>query len=213
MFHAFRTTVSVLAAIVLAISSVATASAALPGWVTFWEDDEYTFHGGFYEPPREVHELINAVDQNGDPVAFADFKDKTIFVYFGYTNCPDACPATFSEWREVQAELGDDADNVVFMMVTVDPERDTPERLKEWISFWDADFYGVSMSPEDTSQLTSNWGITVTKEDGDSASGYLVTHDVSTYVIDPSGQLRLTYPLGFDPVDIADDIRHLQDGD
>lgn len=213
MFRSTRTLLSILAAIVLALSSVVSASAALPGWITFWKDDEYTFHGGYYDPPREVFELINAVDQNGDPFTFEDHLGKTIFVYFGYTFCPDACPATLAEWREVKAELGDKADDVVFVMVTVDPERDSPERLQEWLGFWDSDFFGVSMSPEDTKALTSKWGISVTKEDSNSASGYTVNHDVSSYVIDPSGQLRLTYPLGFDPADMAEDIRHLQTGD
>lgn len=174
-------------------------------------EEEYEFNGGFYEPPREAHELINAVDQHGDPFSFADHADKTVFVYFGYTYCPDACPATLAEWREVKAELGDDADDVVFVMVTVDPERDSPERLDEYIGFWDEEFYGVSMSPEDTDELTSQWGISVTKEEGSSASGYLVSHDVNTYVIDPDGQLVLTYPLGFDPADMAEDVRHLNE--
>lgn len=213
MFRSTRIVLSILAAIVLALSSVVSASAALPGWITFWKDDEYTFHGGYYDPPREVFELIDAVDQNGDPFTFEEHRGKTIFVYFGYINCPDACPATLAEWREVKAELGDKADDVVFVMVTVDPDRDTPERMKAWLEFWDPEFSGVWMSLENTRTLTGQWGVTVIKDQPDSASGYTVTHDVSTYVIDPSGQLRLTYPLGFDPADMAEDIRHLQSGD
>lgn len=174
-------------------------------------EEDYEFNGGFYDPPRETHELINAVDQDGEPFKLADHADKTIFMYFGYTNCPDACPSTLAEWREVKAELGEDSDEVVFVMVTVDPERDTPERLNEWLGFWDEEFYGVSMSPEDTEKTTSQWGITVNKEEGDSASGYLVSHDVNTYVVSPDGELLLTYPLGFDPVDMAEDIRHLSE--
>lgn len=180
-------------------------------WTQFMQEDDYEFNGGFFEPPRETHELINAIDQNGDPFTFAEHADKSIFVYFGYTHCPDACPATLAEWREVKAELGEGADDVVFVMITVDPERDTPEVMDQYLGFWDEDFYGVSMSPEDTEAVTSQWGITVTKEEGTSASGYLVTHDVSSYVIDPDGQLRLTYPLGFDPADMAEDIRHLNE--
>ena len=111
----------------------------------------------------------------------------------------------------MKAELGEEADDVVFVMVTVDPARDTPERLNEWLGFWDPEFYGVSMSQEDTDTVTSEWGISVSKSEGTSASGYLVTHDVSTYVVSPDGELVLTYPLGFDPVDISEDIRHLND--
>jgi protein SCO1/2 len=207
--------ISVIAVILIAGAGLFAVAAPnnLPDWVTFWEEDEYTWNGGFYDPPREAPELINAVDQNGDPFSFSQFEDKVILLYFGYINCPDACPATLAEWREVKAELGEDADDVVFVMVTVDPERDTPDRLKGWLEFWDPGFYGVSMSPEDTEKLTQEWGISVTKEESTSASGYLVTHDVSTYVIAPDGQLHLTYPLGFDPFDMAEDIRHVRHED
>jgi protein SCO1/2 len=203
---------SVIAVILIAGAGlfVVAAPNVVPDSVRFWKDDEYVYNGGFYDPPREAHELINAVDQNGDPFTFSQFEGKVILVYFGYINCPDACPATLAEWREVKAELGEDADDVVFVMVTVDPERDTTDRLKGWLEFWDPAFYGVRMSPEDTETFTQQWGLSVTKEESTSASGYLVTHDVSTYVIGSDGQLHLTYPLGFDPFDMADDIRHVR---
>lgn len=206
-----RILIAVAAVVIIAgagLALVATSDAA-PDWLKFGKENSYEFKGGFYEPPREVHELINAVDQNGEPFTFSQHEGKVIFTYFGYTYCPDACPATLAEWREVKAELGDDAENVVFVMVTVDPERDSPERLKEWLGFWDPSFYGVSMWPEDTDTLTAQWGVTANKREGGSASGYLVDHDVSTYIIGPDGQIQLTYPLGFSPEDIADDIRHL----
>lgn len=213
MPRSLRLLLAVIAVIVIAGGGFLAASSAsiLPNWMEFWKDDTYTYNGGFYDPPREAHELINAVDQNGEPFTLSQFQDKVVFIYFGYTNCPDACPATLAEWREVKAELGDEADDVVFVMVTVDPERDSPERLKEWLGFWDPEFYGVSMSPEDTVELTSQWGVSVSRSDGDSASGYLVNHDVSTYVIGPDGRLYLAYPLGFDPADMAEDVRHLRD--
>lgn len=210
-----RILVAIAAVVVIAVGGLfaAVSSNAAPDWMRFWEEEAHEFHGGFYDPPREAHELINAVDQHGEEFTFSQFEGKTVFVYFGYTYCPDYCPATLAEWREVKAELGDDADDVVFVMVSVDPERDTPERLNEWLGFWDPEFYGVTMTVEDTNQLTRDWGITVNKREGDSQSGYLVDHSVETYVIGPDGQIRLTYPLGFAPEDIAEDIRHLSDQD
>lgn len=215
MPRSLRTLAIIAAAIIIAVGGyfALASSKAAPDWMAFWQEDPYVFNGGFYEPPRVAHDVINAVDQNGDPFSFEDFEGKTIFVYFGYTNCPDACPATLAEWMEVKAVLGDKADDVVFVMISVDPERDTPERLKEWMSFWDSSFYGVSMSVEDTKAMTELWGITANKREGGSQSGYLVDHDVATYVISPQGQLLLTYPLGFAPEDIAADILHLQDND
>jgi protein SCO1 len=189
----------------------ASASAALPDWLTFWEDDEYEFNGGFYEPPREAHPLANAVDQNGDPFRLEDLQGKVVFLYFGYTHCPDACPATLAEWMEMKEILGDDAENVVFAMVTVDPERDTPERLAEYLNFYDPEFYGVSMPAEDTEQMARDWAIRYSYQDRNSSGGYLVDHDVSSYVVDTNGMLRLTYPLGFDPELMAEDVQYLLD--
>lgn len=213
MPRSLRILLAVVAVVVIAGGGVfaAAQSNAAPDWLRFWEDDTYEYHGGFYEPPREAHETINAVDQNGDEFSFEQLDGKTVFVYFGYTYCPDYCPATVAEWREVKAALGEDAEDVEFVMITVDPERDTPERLNEWLGFWDPEFWGVSMSPEDTQQFTSDWGVTVNKREGDSQSGYLVDHDVYSLVIGPSGDIQLTYPLGFDPENIAEDVRHLQD--
>jgi protein SCO1 len=210
-----RFLLAIVAVMVIAGGAVfaVASSNATPDWLRFWEDDTYEYSGGFYDPPRVAHEVTNAVDQNGDEFTFSQFEGQTVFVYFGYTYCPDYCPATIAEWREVKAELGEDADEVVFVMISVDPERDTPERLNEWLGFWDPEFYGVTMSEEDTDQLTRNWGITATKRDAGSQAGYLVDHDVSTYVIGPDGQLHLTYPLGFAPEDIADDVRHLSEQD
>lgn len=208
-----RILVAAAAVLIIAGGGLVALLYAAPDGLRFWEEDTYEFNGGFYDPPRELHEVINAVDQEGEEFAFSQFEGKTVFVYFGYTYCPDYCPATFAEWMEVKAELGDDADDVEFVMISVDPERDTPQRLKEWIGFWDPEFHGVTMSVEDTDQLTSNWGITAVKRDAGSQSGYLVDHDIATYVIDPDGQIRLTYPLNFAPEDIAEDVRHLNNED
>lgn len=215
MPRSLQAIVGIASVIIILVGSIAAVVMvdAGPDWLRFWEDDDYEYNVGFYDPPREAFEMTNAVDQHGDPIAFEKFEGKSVFVYFGYTNCPDYCPATVAEWREVKAVLGDDADDVVFLMVTVDPERDTPERLNEWLNFWDPEFYGAVMSPEDTEKLTSEWGITVTRRDAGSESGYLVDHDIATYVIGPDGQVHLTYPLGFEPEAIAEDIRHLNNQD
>jgi protein SCO1/2 len=207
----------IVAVLVIAFTSLtisqASASAALPDWITFWEDDEYEFNGGFFDPPKEAQPLQNAVDQNGEPFSLEENRGKVVFLYFGYTHCPDACPATLAEWMEMKEILGDEADNVVFAMVTVDPARDTPERLGEYLEFFDPEFYGVSMSEEDTEAVAKDWNILYTFEEPDQTGGYLVNHEVSSFVVDPDGNLRLTYPLGFDPELMAEDVKHLLDED
>jgi protein SCO1 len=207
------TTVLTIAFGTLLFAGTTASAAGLPDWITFWEDDEYEFNGGFYEPPKEAQPLINAVDQHGEPFSLEALRGKVVFLYFGYTHCPDACPATLSEWMEMKEILGDEAENVVFAMISVDPARDTPERMGEYLEFWDPTFYGVTMSGKDTEQVASDWAIRYSYQERDSSGGYLVDHDVSSYVIDPDGMLRLTYPLGFDPGLMAEDVRHLLDGD
>lgn len=202
---------AVLAVLFGTFGYATSASAGLPDWITFWEDDEYEFHGGFYDPPKEAQPLGDAVDQHGEPFNLEDHRGKVVFVYFGYTHCPDACPATLSEWMEVKELLGDKADDVVFAMITVDPSRDTPERMGEYISFWDPEFYGLVLSEEDTIEVTNAWNIRYSYRDRDSSGGYLVDHEVSTFVVDTDGNLRLTYPLGFDPELMAEDIEYLLD--
>jgi protein SCO1/2 len=207
----------IAAVLIIAFTSLtisqASASAALPDWLTFWEDDEYEFHGGFYDPPKEAQPLGDAVDQNGEPFSLEEHRGKVVFLYFGYTHCPDACPATLAEWMEMKEILGDEADNVVFAMVTVDPARDTPERLGEYLEFFDPEFYGVSMSEKDTEKMASDWNILYTFDEPDQTGGYLVNHEVSSFVVDQDGMLRLTYPLGFDPGQMAEDVEHLLDED
>lgn len=205
-------TVLVIAFGTLAVSQ-ASASAALPDWLTFWEDDEYEFNGGFYEPPKEAQPLGDAVDQHGEPFSLEDHEGKVVFLYFGYTHCPDACPATLAEWMELKEILGDEAENVVFAMVTVDPARDTPERLGEYLNFYDPEFHGVTMSEEDTVDVARDWNILYDYEEPDQTGGYLVNHEVSSFVVDTNGMLRLTYPLGFDPELMAEDVQHLLDED
>ena len=187
------------------------ASAGLPDWITFWDDDEYEFNGGFYDPAKPAASLGDAVDQHGNPFNLEDYRGKVVFVYFGYTHCPDACPATLAEWMEAKEILGDKADDVVFAMVTVDPSRDTPERMGEYLEFWDPEFYGLVLSDEGTVAVTDAWNIRYSYRDRDSSGGYLVDHEVSSFVVDKDGNLRLTYPLGFDPELMAEDIEHLLD--
>ena len=87
MPRSLRVLLSVIAVIVIAGGGFLAASSAsiLPDWLSFWEDEEFTYNGGFYDPPREAHELIDAVDQNGEPFTLSQFEDKVVFIYFGYT--------------------------------------------------------------------------------------------------------------------------------
>lgn len=190
---------------------VAVVIVALAAWYFFLRDEPYEFHGGFYEPPTAAAPFTNATDQHGNPFNLEDFEGKVVFLYFGYTHCPDACPATLDSFMEVKEILGADAENVEFVFVTVDPERDTPERITEYLEFWDPEFYGVSMPEDDTLATARGWNIFYTYREANSQGGYMVDHQTSSFVVDKNGNLRLTYPLGFDSAKMAEDAEHLLD--
>lgn len=169
----------------------------------------YSFQGGELKPLAEAAP-IELTDQNGQPFSLAAQQGKAVLLYFGYTTCPDACPTTLSDWVEVKRLLGDKANQVEFVMVTVDPERDTQAKLNEYMSFFDPSFYGLSGDQATISTIEQNYGIVAVKDPIEgSATGYLMTHTTSFWVVDPDGKLRLTYALGTDPEVVAKDLEHL----
>lgn len=168
-----------------------------------------SFSGGEYTPARAAPPL-DLTDQNGAPFSLADQAGNVVLIYFGYTTCPDLCPTTLSDFQVVKDELGAEAGRTRFVLATVDPERDTVDRLKEYLAFFDPDFVGLRGDAAQTAAFERAYGITVKRVDyPDSATGYLLDHNALIYVIDASGNLRLSYPYGADPTAIADDVRVL----
>lgn len=171
--------------------------------------DDYQFKGGELSPAAAAAPL-DLTDQFGHPFTLERVQGEVTLVYFGYTTCPDLCPTTLSDFIAVKEMLGDDAGAVNFVLVSVDPERDTQERLAEYLGFFDSEFIGLRGTGEETEAAKAGYGVVATRvEYPDSATGYLVDHTSLIYVIDTEGKLRLTYPYGFDPESIAEDIRHL----
>ena len=197
--------------LLLGISLVAVVAVAGFSWFFWLRPQPYEFHGGFYNPPNPAASLGDVVDQHGKPFSLADQRGKVVMLYFGYTHCPDACPATLNEFMEVKEHLGNRANDVVFAMVTVDPERDTPQRLTEYLDFFDPSFLGLSTTPDQTPTVARDWNVSYAKREVNSATGYLVDHSTSAFVVDKAGNLRLTYPLDFNTKDMAADVEHLLD--
>ncbi len=169
----------------------------------------YTYSGGFYAQPAAAAPL-NLTDMNGEAFTLDQLKGNVVVVYFGYTTCPDICPTTLIDYQAVKEELGADADRVKFVLVTIDPERDTEAKLKEYLAFFDPEFIGLRGDEAQTEQVKQDYGVLVHRvEYPDSATKYLLDHSTQTYVIDPQGRLALTFPYGMDPTLMAQDIRHL----
>jgi protein SCO1/2 len=190
--------------VVLAIVVVMAA-----GVLLYRSQEPYAYNGGFYSPAVAAAPL-NLTDMNGNPFTLDQLQGDVALVYFGYTTCPDVCPTTLTDFQAVKEDLGADADRVKFLLVTIDPERDTEAKLKEYLAFFDPEFIGLRGDEAQTEQFKRDYGIVVKRvEYPDSATKYLLDHSAQTYAIDPQGRLALTFPYGMDPALMAQDIRHL----
>jgi protein SCO1/2 len=145
----------------------------------------------------------------GETVSLSDFRGKAVLIYFGYTFCPDACPATLVELKQMMEQLGRRAEDVQVLMITVDPARDTVEQLAGYVPSFYPSFLGLTGSEEAISAVATNYGIFFEAHEGTPASGYLVDHTTSVMGIDPDGYLRLVYSFGTPPEEIAADMRRL----
>lgn len=195
--------------IVGAIVGVLLVLAVVAGIYFFTQRQSYAFSGGEFSP-AETAPALNLTDQDGNAFSLADQQGKVALIYFGYTTCPDLCPTTLSDFMVVKDELGPQADQVEFILATFDPERDTQERLKEYLDFFDPDFIGLRGDEAQTEAFKQGYGITVNRvEYPDSATGYLLDHTALIYVIDKEGRLRLTFAYGTDPILMAQDVKYL----
>jgi len=165
------------------------------------------YYGIVYE--REAPEFTLA-DQYGDQVSLSDFKDKVVLIFFGYTHCPDICPMTMSVMNNVVDQLGDQADRVQVVFVTVDPERDTQQKLKSYIPYYNESFIGLTGTPEEIDKVADDYNVYYSKEEVESSSEYLMGHNSSVLLITPDGEIFLRYPQNrMDPASIAGDIKRI----
>lgn len=167
----------------------------------------YQYHGTLLETGKPAYNFtLQAAD---GPHSLKDFRGQWVVLFFGYTHCPDVCPTTLADMKQVMQLLGQRAERVQFIMISVDPERDTPERMAAFVSHFDPRFLGLTGAPEEIAQIAAAYGIYYQKHEGTAASGYLVDHTASLLVIDPQGYLRLLWPPTLTPEEMAEDLQHL----
>lgn len=154
---------------------------------------------------------LSLTDHHGQVRTLADFRGKVVTIFFGYTQCPDVCPTALSGMSEVMRQLGDDADRVQVLFVTVDPERDTQALLSEYVPVFDKRFLGLYGSAEKTAEVAKDFRVFYRKS-GDVNGHYTIDHSAGTYVFDPNGKLRLYVRHAEDPAVIAADIKALLSG-
>jgi protein SCO1/2 len=186
----------------------------------------YAFHGLPVDPPAPASEFT-LIDQNRQLVRLSDYRGRPALLYFGFTHCPDECPITLTTWKKVHAMLDADAAQVGFLVITVDPERDTPERLKEYLAAFSPDFLGLTGSPEEIEAVARAYAayfveVPITRaapateeahshESSATEADYLVDHTTLIHLIDRAGNLIRVYPYDAAAEDIAADILYLLD--
>lgn len=168
----------------------------------------YTLRGSQIDPPLPAPDFV-LQDGQGNDYRLSDQRGRLVLMFFGYTTCPDICPATLGEMKQVRNRLGEQADEVEFVFVTVDPARDTPERVGKYASSFDPTFVGLSGTEEAMTQVWADYGVYREERENGSVAGYLVDHSTRTYLIDRAGNLRLTYTFGTPVDDFVQDLRHL----
>lgn len=148
-------------------------------------------------------------DQNGKARTLADFKGEVVVMFFGYTQCPDVCPTTMTEMAEVMKQLGDLANQVQVLFVTVDPERDTQALLAAYVPNFDARFLGLYGDQAATEKVAKEFKVFYQKVPGKTASSYSVDHTAGSYVFDKEGRIRLFLRHGQGAEPITHDLKIL----
>lgn len=145
-------------------------------------------------------------DHHGQVRKLSDFKGKLVALFFGYTNCPDVCPTTLDDLTKGLALLGERKSEVQVLFVTLDPERDTPERLAQYVPSFDPGYLALRGTPEQTAATASSFKVFYQRQLSASKTGYTIDHSAGVYVFDRQGALRLYLNFGQKPEDIAHDL-------
>jgi protein SCO1 len=161
------------------------------------------YHGSVITPPVDSVDF-SLTNQKNETTSLSDFRGKFVLLFFGFTSCPDECPATMGVLMQVRDQLKDQADKVQVVFVTTDPARDTPQAIGEFLNRFDSTFVGLTGTPANLQKVWKDYGVTVL-DNGE-------THSTFVYLIDPEGRLRLTYPFDTRVEDYIADLKQLFKG-
>ena len=191
-----RRKLAVLAALLL----VAAALAAAYAGVAF--SQAYAFHGSRFDPPPAVADFT-LTNQDGQAVRLSDYRGKLVLLFFGYTHCPDECPTTLAMLNRALSEMKDAGSSTQVLLVSVDPEHDTPPVLKEYLARFNPRFVGLTGQPADVAAVLKAYGVVAQKD------GNTIAHTATIYVVDRAGRLALTYSFETQPEEVTADLEHL----
>ncbi len=166
-------------------------------------------HGTRFPEPRAL-QPFTLTDHNGKSFGIEQLTEKWSFVFFGYTHCPDVCPTTMSVLNSVANRLGDDSPAVQYIFVSVDPERDTPAQLGQFVTWFNGDFIGVTGTEQELENLTRQLGVAHMRiPDEKQAGSYTVDHTAAVLLFDPDGRYHAVFSAPHKAAELAEDIRLL----
>jgi len=167
------------------------------------------YHGTVLEPPRPVPD-VTLTAHNGRAVSLRDLRGRVLLLYFGYTFCPDACPATMAELAAAVEELSPERRaEVQVILISVDPQRDTPDLLANYVDHFSPDFLGMTGSEEELKAVAAPFGVYFEKGEQLGADSYLMDHTASVFAVDKESNLRLIYSFATPSEEIAADLHYL----
>jgi protein SCO1/2 len=178
------------------------------GVIVFGKPD--SFRGTTYGEPYPAASDFALVRDTGASFQLSAMRGKVVLLFFGYTSCPDVCPTTMAELSQALSKLNkQDAEQVQVVFVTVDPGRDTPQRVQEYVNHFNPAFIGLSGSEEELSKIWNAYGVFREIVNDTSTAGYTVNHTARTTVIGRDGNLRVSYIFGTPVDDIVHDLNLL----
>jgi protein SCO1/2 len=173
------------------------------------DNDDFYDGSNVIDPPRELEDFTLTA-QTGDPLSLSELRGRMVLMFFGYTHCPDFCPATLLTYRRIEEMLGENAGEVAFVFISVDGERDTPEVVAGYlVERGVADFVtGLTGDEATVQRVGTDYGLYVDILRGaETDDDYLVDHSVGSYLIDREGRMVMTYDFGTEASVIAEDIQ------
>ena len=156
--------------------------------------------------PSAVGGPFKLVDQDAKPITDQDLKGHPFLVFFGFTHCPDVCPTTLFEVSEILRALGPQAKNVRALFITVDPERDTPKVLKDYLSSFDPRVIGVTGDSEAIAAVGKSYRVYAKKVPLD-GGGYTMDHTALVYLMDKDGRFVVPFKMNRRPEEAAADLK------
>ncbi|WP_290871191.1 SCO family protein [Aquabacterium sp.] len=186
----------------LALSVLAACDKATPGASPEVKFNAVDITGAAYARQFKLN------DVDGHPRSLAEFQGKVVFVFFGFTQCPDVCPTTMADLAEVRRRLGPDGERLQGVFITIDPERDTPDVLKAYLQAMDPGFVGLRGSLAETEAASREFKVFYQKVPTQ-AGQYTMDHTAGAFVFDPAGQVRLFVRYGLGAEALTADIKAL----